>query len=610
MAFLKRSRRWKNGCFYESWAIVESVRTAKGPRQRTIATLGKALEFEKEERTGWEDVVDQLSGRSIPRSRQSGLFEARSDAPEWAAVDLRRVRVERLRRFGDVLLALTLWKRLRLDVFFDENLPSGREEIPWSLVACLHTLARFCEPSSDLAIAESFYRKTALGDLLGIRMEKIYDNRLYRALDAILPCRRALFSHLQAVYGELFGASFDILLYDITSTYFEGQADSNGKAARGYSRDSRPDCEQVCIGLVVTPEQLPLACEVFAGNRTDVTTVEDIFDLMEATYGRARRVWVMDRGMVSEKNLAMLRRRGASYLVGTPRSMLKRCEKDLPADNWDEVEPGVEVKEVFLPAGQDDIGEPDPGATERFVLCRSINRVEKDKAIVEKAASRLTAGLVALQARIKAGRERSREQAERRVGRLLERHVRAARLFRVNIKETDDPKKPRKKRLTMMIERNRAVEEWLALQNGCYLLRTNVTDLPASELWRTYIGLTEAEAAFRQLKSPLGLRPIFHQKETRTEAHIFVAFLALCLRRTLALWMEGRGLGSAPQKLLEELRQIHSLDVVLTAKEQTEIRLRVVGTPEERTRILLHRLGLKLPNRPKRIENVVADLPS
>lgn len=606
MAFLKRSRRRKNGEIYESWSIVESVRTARGPRQRTIATLGKALGFDREERVGWEDIVDHLSGRSVPRSRQGHLLEAGPEAPDWATVDLRRVRVERLRRFGDVLLALTLWKRLRLDLFFEEELREGREEIPWSLVACLHTVARFCEPSSDLAIAESFYPRTALGDLLGIRADKIYDNRLYRALDAILPCRQALFSHLKTVYGELFGANFDILLYDVTSTYIEGRASSNGKAARGYSRDSRPDCEQVCIGLVVTPEQLPLACEVFAGNRSDVTTVEDIFDLMESTYGRARRVWVMDRGMVSEENLAMIRRRGASYVVGTPRSMLKRCEKDLLTGDWAEIESGVEVKEVFLPAGEDDNGQPDPGTRERFVLCRSVNRVEKDRAIVQRAASRLEAGLVSLQNQLQSGRERSRERAERRIGRLLERYPRASRLFRVRITETGDPKRP----LALMIGKNQQVEDWLALQNGCYLLRTNVTDLTASQLWRTYIGLTEAEAAFRQLKSPLGLRPIHHQKELRTEAHIFVSFLALCLRRTLALWMEACGLGSAPQKLLEELRGIHSLDVVLTAKEQTEIRLRVVGIPEERTRILLQRLGLKLPNRPKRIENVVATLPS
>jgi transposase len=593
MAFLKRSRRSKNGCVYESWSIVESVRTANGPRQRTIATLGKAPEYEAEERLGWEDVVDQLSGRGP--GRRGGLFESSAEPPAWAHVDLRKVRVERLRRLGDVLLALTLWKRLRLGVFFEAALTAGREQIPWSMVACLHTVARFCEPSSDWAIADSFFPKTALGDLLGLAPDKIYENRLYRGLDAVLPCRRALFSHLKTVYGELFGACFDILLYDVTSTYFEGQAEGNVKAARGYSRDSRPDCQQVCIGLVVTSEQLPLAFEVFAGNRTDVTTVEDIFEVMEATYGRARRIWVLDRGMVSEENLEELRRRGASYLVGTPRSMLRRCERELLTGSWEQVQPGVEIKEVFLPS--------EGSVRERYMLCRSADRVEKDRAIMARAASRLEVGLTALQTQIRSGRERSRERTERRVGRLLERYSRAGRLFKIQIAEADG-------RLTMKLRRNTAVEDWVALQNGCYLLRTNVTELSPAELWRTYIGLTEAEAAFRQLKGPLGLRPVYHHKDSRTEAHIFIAFLALCLRRSLALWMKARGLGTAPQKLLEELRQVHSLDVVLTAKQDTEIRLRVVGVPEESTRVLLHRLGLRLPNRPKIIENVVATLPS
>lgn len=591
MAFLKRSRRYKSGYVYESWSIVESVRTAKGPRQRTIATLGKGPEYEAEERVGWDDVVDQLSGRSSTKQRR--LFDPTPESPSWAEVDLRKVRVERLRRFGDVMLALLLWKRLRLDVFFGDVLPAGREEVPWGLMACLQTIARFCEPSSDLAVAESVYPKTALGDLLGLPGDGIDPHRLYRSLDVIQPCQRQLFSHLKTVYGELFGTTFDILLYDITSTYFEGQAAANGKAARGYSRDSRSDCAQVCIGLVVTPEQLPLAYEVFAGNRNDSTTVEEMLDLMEATYGRARRIWVMDRGMVSKDILETLRDRSASYLVGTPRTMLRKCERDLLDGSWEEVQPGVDVREVFLPDGNE----------ERFLLCRSRNRVEKDRAIVEKMAARLEEKLTRLQMQIRSGREKSRERAERRIGRLQERYRRANRLFRIRITES-------KNGLEMDLSRNREAEAWTSLQNGCYLLRTNVRDLPPAELWRTYIGLTEAEAAFRELKSPLGLRPIYHQKEGRVDAHIFISFLALCLRRSLSLWMERSGLGTAPQKLLEEMRQIHSLDVILTAKKETEIRLRVVSTPEESTRVLLHRLGIKLPNRPKIIQNVVATLAS
>lgn len=610
MAYLKRSRRKKNGGIYESWAIVESVRTARGPRQRTVATLGKGPGLDAEERVGWEDIADQLSGRAASGSRAQGdLFAPEPpEPPEWARVDLRRVRVERLRRFGDVYLALALWRRLRLDEFFRDHMEPRREEIGWPLLACLHTVARFCEPGSDLAAAESFFPKTALDDLLGVAETKIYDNRMYRALDAILPCREALFAHLKRVYGEWFGAKFDVLLYDVTSTYFEGQAEGIEKAAHGYSRDGRPDCEQVCLGLVVTPEQLPLACEVFAGNRADVKTVEDIFNLMERTYGQARRVWVMDRGMVSEDNLATLRRRGASYVVGTPRSALKQCEQALLDQGWEEAQAGVEVKYVTLPPGEDQQGEPDPGGDDRYLLCRSSGRIEKDRAIVEKAASRLEKGLEKLRARIDCGRERSLFRAAQRLGRLRMLHSRAASLFHVGIEEIEEADKRGGKRLRMTIERNAEAARWIALQNGCYLLRTNVTTLSPQELWQTYIGLTEAESAFRQLKSPLGLRPIHHHKDARVEAHIFVAFLALCLRRSLALWMEGSGLGSAPQKLIDELRQIHSLDVVLDAHDHTQIRLRVVGTPDEPARVLLQKLNLKLPNRPKRIQNVVATL--
>src|SRR5690606_15436786 len=363
MAFLRRKTRRKNGQSYESWSIVESVRTGRGPRQRTIATVGKAPSLDEEERVGWEQIAEELSGRRSSPGHQRDLFSPPpADPPEWATVDLSRVRVERLRRFGDVYLALALWKRLRLDEFFAENMEPGREEIPWATMAAVHAVARLCEPSSDLAIAESFFGKTALDDLLAVPSEKVYDNRLYRALDAMLPLREQLFTHLRKVYGELFDARFDVLLYDITSTYFEGQAKHNDKARRGYSRDSRPDCEQVTIGLVVTPEQLPLAYEVFDGNRNDATTLSDMFDLMETRYGKSRRTWVLDRGFVSEDNLAELRRRGALYIVGTPRSALRKCERELlDKDNWSQVAPGVEARLVTLPPGTDSEGEKDPG---------------------------------------------------------------------------------------------------------------------------------------------------------------------------------------------------------------------------------------------------------
>lgn len=610
MAYLRRKARRKNGQVYDSWAIVESVRTEKGPRQRTVATIGKAPSLDEEERVGWEQIAEELSGRRVAPRQSDFLAPTPPEPPEWAHVDLSRVRVERLRRFGDVYMALALWKRLRLDEFFAGHIESGKEEVPWPAMAALHAIARLCEPSSDLSIAESFFAKTALDDLLGIDGEKVYDNRLYRALDAMLPHREALFTHLREVYGDLFGATFDVLLYDITSTYFEGQAEGNEKARRGYSRDSRPDCRQVAIGLVVTPEQLPLAFEVFDGNRADVSTLSDMADLMEERYGHAQRIWVIDRGFVSEENLAELRRRGALYIVGTPRAALRKCERELlEKENWSKVAPGVEARLVTLPPGEDETGEEDPGAEELYLLCRSKARIDKDRAIVEKAAERLYKGLLKLKEQIDLGHQRCRARAERRIGRLLEKHQRASRLYTATITEEDDPEKRGRKRLRMELSENKDVADWTALQNGCYLLRTNLTDKTPEELWRTYIGLTEAEAAFRALKSPLGLRPVYHQKTERVDAHILTCFLALCMRRTLSLWMRESGLGTAPDKLLSEIKEIRSLDVVLMAREgseeEREIRLRLVGTPEESTRTLLHALGLRLPNRPKRFQNVV-----
>lgn len=607
MAFLKRSVRKKGNEYYESWAVVESVRTARGPRQRTVATLGKAPGLDEEERVGWENIAEELSGR---RASQGDLFATRPDPPEWAHIDLRRVRVERLRRFGDVYAALAVWKRLGLDEFFEGAIGRGREEIPWAVMACLHAVSRLCEPSSDLAIAESFFPKTALDDLLGIVPGQVNDDRLYRALDAIVGVREALFSHLRCAYGELFGSQFDVLLYDATSTYFEGELAGCELARRGYSRDSRPDCLQVMIGLVVTPDGLPIAYEVFEGNRNDSTTLEEMIDVIERKYGRARRTWVLDRGMVSEENLAELRRRDASYIVGTPRQALRKVEHELLERGWDEVEPGIELKLIDVPAGEDESGQDDPGGRELFVLCRSRARVEKDRAIVARAEVRLEHGLEKLKSRIEKGRMRSRSKADRQIGKLFAVNWRAGRLFDVEVAEAPDPNDPGKKLLAMTITHNRAARAWLELQNGCYLLRTNLVGQNAHELWRAYIGLTQAESAFRQMKSPLGLRPIFHHSDQRIQAHIFVCFVSLAMRRILARWMEDSGLGQSPDKLLGELRTIHSLDVVLTTKHDTELRLRLVSTPEERVRILLHHLRLKLPNRPKRVQNVVATFAS
>jgi transposase len=438
-----------------------------------------------------------------------------------------------------------------------------------------------------LRIAESWYDKTVLDDLLGVPADKVNDDRLYRALDALLPHKDVLCRHLQNRYGEMFNTTFDFLFYDITSTYFEGTTDGNPQAKRGYSRDSRPDCPQVTIGLVATKEGLPIAFEIFDGNRTDVTTPREMVELMETKYGKANRVWVMDRGMVSEKNLEFMRTSGARYLVGTPKSLLRKFEQHLLDEDWEEVRPGVEVKLCPSPEGTE----------ETFVLCRSLGRKEKENAILNRFVMRLEEKLRKLAERAKEGKIRDRQKVERQIGRLLERMSRAASLFTVAVTESDG-------RLSIDITKNEERYGWVLETGGSYVLRTNWKETDPKTLWNTYIQLTEVEDAFRTTKHDLGMRPIFHQKKDRTQAHILVCFLSLALWRTLQQWMKASGLGTAPRKLLTEMKEIKSLDVLLPAKSRT-IRLRVVATAPQALKVLLQRMRILLPNRPRIIENVV-----
>jgi transposase len=582
--YLRRHNKKVGSDGYAYWSLVESVRTAKGPRQRVVATIGKLPGLDKEERIGWEEIRRILDGKPMP---PANLFEDQGNPPSWATVNINKVSVERLRHFGDVYLGLLLWNKLGFAQFCQEHMSSGREDVPWHLMASILVLARFCSPSSELQIAESWYGRTALDDLLGVPEDKINDDRLYRALDILLPYKDALCRHLQKRYGELFGATFDFLFYDITSTYFEGTMHGNAQAKRGYSRDSRPDCPQVCIGLVATKEGLPIAFEIFDGNRPDVTTTREMGGLMERKYGKANRVWVLDRGMVSEDNLGFMRFSGARYLVGTPKSLLKKFERELLEHSWEEVAPGVEVALIRSPEG----------TGETFVLCRSLGRKEKENAILNRFVTRLEEKLMKLAEQAETGNIRDKQKVERYIGRLLERNSRAASLFNVVVAENN-------KRLAIRIQKNEQRYAWARDTGGSYILRTNWNETDPKVLWNTYIQLTEVEDAFRTTKHDLGMRPIFHQKNERTQAHILVCFLSLALWRTLQQWMSASGLGSAPRKLLQEMREIRSLDVLLPAKDTT-IRLRTVATAPAHLKVLLQRMKILLPNRSRQVENVV-----
>ena len=520
---------------------------------------------------GIEQIAEGIPGY------QRDLFEKAE--PEWVEIDVKRVRVENVVDFGGAWLGLELMHWLGLDQFLIEHVPGGREEIPWAIMAEVLVLCRLCHPSSELHIAEHFFEQTALGDLLGIPSDKMNEDRLYRALDQILPHQEALEGYLKEKVGSLLKLDYDLFLYDVTSTYVEGEARINRLAQRGYSRDHRGDCKQICIGLVVSREGFPLGYELFAGNRTDVTTVEEVIELMEGRYGRANRIWVMDRGMVSEENMRLLAKEGRRYILGTQRGQLKKYEEELLKGDWQEVQAGLEVKRVDSPDGK-----------EVFILCRSRDRAEKERAIHDRFEERIEASLIGMEKSC----EKRRYQInviERRIGRLLERNSRAAGLFDVRVEKgpTGGAK---------VIWRKREIwREWSRLSEGCYMLRSNIRDWSPEELWRAYIQLTEAEEAFRIHKSDLSIRPLWHQKEERVRAHILVCFLAYVLWKTLGRLCRQAGLGDEPRKVFQELSQIKLADVILPTRNGKEIKLRCVETPSRHQGILLQHLKLHLPKR-------------
>jgi transposase len=415
--------------------------------------------------------------------------------------------------------------------------------------------------------------------------ELIYDERFYRALDRLLPHKEAIEKHLVKRLGELFDLGYDLLLYDVTSTYFEGIADP-AIAKRGYSRDHRPDCVQVNIALVVSREGMPLGYEIFAGNTPDVTTVKQIVESMEERFGKVNRVWVMDRGMVSAENIAWLNATGRRYVIGTARAELFRFAKQIAEKtDWRQIREDVEVKICRGPDG-----------SETFLLCRSASRIEKEKAMHERFSKRIEEGLRSLARRIeKSQNALDRGPLERQIGRLLERNSRACARYSISL--TEDNTTPA--RLKLKWSTRSAWDDWAKLSEGTYLLRSNIPEWTDEELWKTYIQLSEAEAAFRIQKSDLCIRPIWHHKQSRIKAHILICFLAYVLWKTLQKWQSRAGLGDSPRTILSELSRIHSADIVLPLADgsKRELRLHCVVRPEREQALLLQRLGLTLPER-------------
>lgn len=585
--YLRKHSRIKDGKIHLYWSLMETVRTDEGPRQRLLCYLG---ELNSSRMTSWRKVVKVFNEEG--KEEQLELFPSETAPVEETArnivrVDLSSIRLQRGREFGAVYAAFEIWKRLKLDDFWQKTIDcisssaDGRTaDIPWSKIAAILTTNRLCDPGSELSIEEKWYKATALSDLLMIPEDKINTDRLYRCLDHLIVHKDGLEKHLKARYGELFEIKYDIILYDLTSTYFEGAANGNPQAKRGYSRDHRPDCKQVCIALVVSEEGFPLAFEVFDGNRVDVTTLEEIIAIVEKKYGKARRIWIFDRGIVSEDNLKMLRGKRAHYLVGTRREQLKDYQRELLSDNWEKVRKDVEVKLI-----------PDEKEGETYILCRAGGRNAKEKAIRETASIKLESQLSKLAKRIEKGRLKNIIKIERRIGAILGRYSSISDFYDVSLKNG---------KLAVTIDDKK--KTWIKTREGAYLLRTNIKEKDPKLLWEKYMQLTEAEAAFRALKSELVIRPIFHHKEKRVQAHIMVAFLGYALWVTIKHTLKRTLPKFSPARALSILKRIHSGDILLDTVESDNhtrrtIRLRRIFSPDDEQKTLLSALNISLPEK-------------
>ena len=582
--YLRYTTRKKDGKVHRYWRLVRSVRVGRRVIQQTVAHLGELDEHGRLE-------VRALARDLIGEPEQARLFDDGS-AHLTVPVRLKSIRIERSRQFGDVYLALALWRGSGLAQLCEELLPAGKERVAWEKMAAVLVTARLCEPSSELHIAEDWYRRTALGDLLQLDDAQVNKDRLYRALDELLVHKSALEAHLSRRCGELFLIDNEVLLYDVTSTYFEGQAEANPLAQRGYSRDHRPDCKQVCIALVVSFDGFPLGYEVFPGNTHDSRTVQTIVTTMETRHGALGRVWIADRGMSSAANLSWLRETNRRYIIGAPKSELKKFASELAATGWREIRERIEVKLARCPETKDTI-----------ILCRSADRRSKERAMHEKFSTRIQAALERLASRIARSKKRvDAAKVNRQIGRILQQNQRAAARFAVSLKNDDSAAG-----FHLHVGHNVAFDDWAELSEGAYLLRSNIADWSDAQLWKAYIQLAQAEAAFRIQKDQLNVRPIWHQRADRVQAHILVCFLAFVLWKCLEMWQQRAGLGNSPRTVLEEIARIQSHDVILPTATHGEIRLRCITQPDAAQAALLERLGIVLP---KRMRLTEIDMPA
>jgi hypothetical protein len=575
--FLRPTIRKKDGKEHRYWSLVENKRLSGGRvLQRHVLYLG---EINSSQELAWRrsiEVLDEGAGRPrtlalFPEDRCEGLL------PDASIVRLKlpQLRLCRARQWGACWLALKLWEELRLDRFWAERLAPSRKGTRWDQVLLVLVAYRLIAPGAEWRLHREWYERSALADLLGADAALADIHTLYRCHDQLLTHKQAVFDHLVERWRDLFNVSFDVLLYDLTSTYFEANPPfpEEDKRRFGYSRDRRRDCVQVVIALVVTPEGLPLAYEVLAGNTSDKTTLRGFLDRIERQYGKARRIWVMDRGIPTEAVLEQMRQADppVSYLVGTPKGRLTRLEQELLTKPWHEARPGVQVKLL-------------PQDGELYVFAQSVDRVAKERAMRRRQLKWLWARLKQLSAM-----QVTREQLLMKLGAARAKAPTAWRLIEIKVIA---------RRAVFTYRLNRDKLRQARRREGRYLLRTNLTEHDPAKLWTYYLQLVAVEEAFKNIKGDLAIRPIFHQHEERIEAHIFIAFLAYCLHVTLRRRLHALAPGLTPRSVIEKFSALQMIDVHVPTTDGRELLLTRYTQPEPELNLLLEKLKLELPSQP------------
>jgi Transposase DDE domain len=592
--FLRAIRRNKDGKEHRYFSVVES-RRVHGDLvvQRQVLYLG---EINDSQQAAWRktlEVFDEAEQRYTTLSLFPDDREVPAEAIDSIQVKLSEMELRRPRAFGNCWLGCHLWQQLGLDQFWRERLWAGveRETVSWEKVLELLVVNRLIDPGSEFRLHRQWFDRSAMAELLEVDFAVAEKDRLYRCLDRLLEHKPELFMHLRQRWQDLFGAEFDVLLYDLTSTYIEGEGEQIPKAKHGYSRDQRFDCRQVVIALVITPEGFPLAYEVMEGHTSDRTTLRGFLEKIESSYGKARRVWVMDRGIPTEEVLEEMRdpQRGICYLVGTPRGKIRQYEKKWLELPWRKVRESVEVK-LFADQG------------ELFVLAKSEGRRAKETAMRRRRLARLLRKLRVLRRSCP-----SRDQLLLRIGAAKKEAGRTYSFVQLHLPQEGEP--VTRESFTFALDKDKLQKS--ELQDGHYLLRSNLVAEDPAVLWNRYVQLTQIEAAFKSLKSELGLRPIYHQLEHRVEAHILIAFLAYCLSVTLKNRLQALAPGLTPQAVLEKLATIQMLDVYFPTTDGRWLQMPRYTQPEPDQQLLLHRLKLTLPQQPPpRLKVRSAELPA